>query len=153
LAKKPPSPARGPDTARKDTARKIWLAGIGAYGKAFTEAQESLAKMTDGSSRRFDELVSKGEEIEDAVEAKGRALASQVKTPSFSIDDRIKKMRARLKLGEEGGEDRLSAIEARLGAIEEKLDALLAQSGAQGASKPAKKKARKKTPTAKQRSS
>jgi len=32
-----------------DTARRIWLAGIGAYGRAFTEAQEALKDVTGGS--------------------------------------------------------------------------------------------------------
>ncbi len=122
-----------------DTARKIWLAGIGAYGKAFTEAQESLAKMGGDTSRVFEELVAKGEEIEDAVETRGRELAKQVAAPSFSIDERIKQMRARLKLGDDDDGDRFEAIEARLDAIEDKLDALLAKS-----KKPQKKKPGKK---------
>ena len=29
-----------------ETARRIWLAGIGAYGRAFTEAQEALKDVT-----------------------------------------------------------------------------------------------------------
>ena len=121
-----------------DTARKIWLAGIGAYGKAFTDATESLAKVSGDTSRVFDELVAKGEEIEDTVEARGRELAKRVTAPSFSIDERIKEMRARLKLGDDDDEDRLEAIEARLDAIEDKLDALLAS-----AKKPAKKPSKK----------
>lgn len=122
-----------------DTARKIWLAGIGAYGKAFTDAQESLAKVTGDTSKAFEELVAKGEEIEDTVEARGRELAKRVTAPSFSIDERIKEMRARLKLGgdDDGDNDeRLDAIEARLDAIDEKLDMLLAQAKKK---KPAKK--------------
>lgn len=129
-----------------DTARKIWLAGIGAYGKAFTDAQESLAKMGGDTSRVFDELVAKGEKIEDTVEAHGRELAKRVTAPSFSIDERIKEMRARLKLGDDDGvdDDRLDAIEARLDAIDEKLDALLAQAKPQK-KKPSKKPAKKHT--------
>ena len=82
-----------------DTARKIWLAGIGAYGKAFTDAQESLAKVSGDTSRVFEELVAKGEEIEDTVEAHGRELAKRVAAPSLSIDDRIKQMRAPAETG------------------------------------------------------
>ncbi len=125
--------------APTDTARKIWLAGIGAYGKAFTDAQESLAKMGGDTSRVFDELVAKGEEIEDTVETHGRELAKRVSAPSFSIDDRIKQMRARLKLDDGVDTDRLDAIEARLDAIDEKLDALLSQTRKSPKKKPAKK--------------
>lgn len=141
MAKKPSPPARS-----ADTARKIWLAGIGAYGRAFSEAQESLAKMSGDTTKLFEELVEKGEEIEDAVETRGKELARRVKAPSFSIDERIKQMRERLTAAQSDNE-RLDSIERRLASIEEKLDALLAQS-----KKPAKKTVKKKT-TSKKRAS
>lgn len=125
-----------------DMARKIWLAGIGAYGRAFSDAQESLAKVSDETSKYFEDLVQRGEEIEDTVETRGRELAERIKSPGFSMEDRIKEMREKLKLGAVGGESRLDVIEARLAAIEEKLDALLA--GAATKSKPSKRKAAKK---------
>ncbi|MEM8770680.1 MAG: phasin family protein [Pseudomonadota bacterium] len=109
-----------------DMARKIWLAGIGAYGRAFSEAQESLAKVSGETTKLFEDLVERGEEIEDTVETHGRKLASKVKAPSFSMEDRIKQMRDRLQRVETGDDARLDAIEARLGAIEDKLDRLLA---------------------------
>ena len=119
-----------PKIPTSDAARKIWLAGIGAYGRAFSEAQESLAKMSDDTSKLFEDLVERGEEIEDAVESKGRELAKRVNAPDLSLDDRIKKMRARLMSGDIGGattvdEDRMGAIEERLKSIEEKLDQIL----------------------------
>lgn len=119
-SKKSHSPAR-----QADVARKIWLAGIGAYGRAFSEAQESLAKMTGGSSKLFDELVEKGEEIEHTVEERGREIAERVRASTPSIDDRIRAMRERLQAGYEDT-SRSSAIEARLDAIEDKIDQLLA---------------------------
>jgi len=122
----------GEAPAGSDMARKIWLAGIGAYGRAFSDAQESIAKMSDETSKYFEDLVSRGEEIESEVEARGREIAEKVKSsPRFSMDDRIKEMRERLKRGGassaiSGDDDRMDALEARLDAIEEKLDALLA---------------------------
>lgn len=127
-----------PPARQTDVARKIWLAGIGAYGRAFSEAQESLAKMTGGSSKLFDELVEKGEEIEHTVEQHGRQLAKRVKETTPSIDDRIRAMRERLQAGYEDT-SRLAAIEARLDAIESKLDRLLAD-----AKPPAKRKSTKR---------
>ena len=124
-----------------DTARKIWLAGIGAYGRAFSEAQESIAKVSDETSKYFEDLVERGEEIEDTVETRGREIAKRVKAPGFSMDDRIKDMRERLKLGAVGGETRLDDIEARLATIEDKIDQLIS---ATGKDKPAKRKTAKK---------
>ncbi|NNC35840.1 MAG: hypothetical protein EX271_01425 [Acidimicrobiales bacterium] len=110
-----------------DTARRIWLAGIGAYGKAFSEAQETLSKVSGGTSKVFDELVQKGEVIETMVSVKGKDIAQDVmeKTGvgSLDIDDRIEKMRARLRKTD--GADR-DDIEDRLEAVEEKLDQILA---------------------------
>ncbi len=137
MAKKQQPPPRS-----ADMARKIWLAGVGAYGRAFSEAQESLAKVTDDTSRMFDDLVARGEEIEDTVEEHGRALAKRVNAPARSFDERIRKMRARLTADDDEDDDRVRAVEARLDTIEAKLDLLLA------AQKPAKpKSASKKKPS------
>ncbi|NDD65663.1 MAG: hypothetical protein EBZ36_17060, partial [Acidobacteria bacterium] len=50
-----------------DIARKIWLAGVGAYGRAFTEAHDAAEKLAHGASEAFDQLVAKGELVEDTV--------------------------------------------------------------------------------------
>lgn len=124
MAKKKPD---APATAGGDVARKIWLAGVGAYGRAFSEAQESIAKVSGDTSKLFEDLVERGAEIEDTVETRGRAIAERVTSSSFSMDDRIRDMRERLKRASSGDDDRLGAIEARLASIEEKLDRLLEQ--------------------------
>ncbi len=111
-----------------DTARKIWLAGIGAYGRAFSEVQESLSKAGKSTSKAFDDLVQKGEVLETIVTHKGKEAFDKVSDKvgdvgdSFDMDERIAKMRERLKRG--GGDDN-NDIEARLDAIEAKLDAVL----------------------------
>lgn len=135
-----------------DTARRIWLAGIGAYGRAFSEAQESLARVTGETSKMFDDLVARGEEIEDAVEAKGREIARSVREPTRSFDDRIKQMRARLLnqgasavAGDHDGAD----LADRLDRIEAKLDALIAAQSAPPSKKTTRKTAAKKKTTRK----
>ena len=103
-----------------ETARRIWLAGIGAYGRAFTEAQEALKDVTGKGSEIFDELVQKGEVIEKVVEIKGKSMMDKASAPSFDLDDRIQAMRSRLfrgDMGETDFEDRLSAVEAKLDKI------------------------------------
>lgn len=119
-----------------DTARRIWLAGIGAYGKAYTEAKETLKGVAGDGSEIFDDLVQKGQMIEMTVGAKskemlGKAGVSDLKMPDLSmpdlhIDERIKKMRARIK-SSAGFDDapEVSAMD-RLDALETKLDEILA---------------------------
>ena len=135
-----------------DTARKIWLAGIGAYGRAFSEVQEGLSKATKNSSKVFDDLVQKGEVLETVVTHKSKEAFDKVSDKmgdGFDMDERIEKMRSRLKRG--GGDD--AEVEDRLDAIEAKLDEvlkLLKPKKAAPKKKPApRKKAAPKKPSAK----
>jgi len=112
----------------KDIVRKIWLAGIGAYGRAFTEAKGAMGSLTGKTSEAFEELVSKGEMLEavgkykaEELFGKGKAAVDDMR-PDFDIDDRISRMRARLSGSSDGGGDRLSA---RVDQLEAKLDAIL----------------------------
>lgn len=133
MAKKP---AHSPDTARK-----IWLAGIGAYGRAFSEAQESIAKLGGESARVFEDLVAKGEAIEKTVEERGRKVAAKLAPGAHTFEDRVKKMRERIGLGEDHGSlaEDVRELRARIAALEAKVDAL---SGARKA--PKRKAVRKK---------
>jgi len=107
-----------------DAARRIWLAGIGAYGRAFSEAQEALKDVTGSTSKVFDELVQKGEIIESAVSSKSKKMMKKAGVPTFDLDDRISKMRSRLSRGEDVAQD-LSELEKRVNAMDAKLDKIL----------------------------
>ena len=111
-----------------DTARRIWLAGIGAYGRAYTEAKDAVKDVAGKGSGAFNDLVQKGEMLETVGKAKGKEMLEKAQLPDFDIpdfdiDDRIKAMRSRLsrsgKTAELGAdyEDRLDAIEAKLDKI------------------------------------
>lgn len=120
-----------------DTARRIWLAGVGAYGRAVSEAQEAIKDMSGETSKVFDELVQKGEMIETAVSMKRKDLMSKAGMPDLNMDERIAKMRSRLMRGEEVADD-MNDFETRLSAVEAKLDMILSK--LEAAEKPAKKK-------------
>lgn len=140
----------------KDTIRKIWLAGIGAYGRAVTEAKGAVDTLAGKGSDVFDELVQKGEMLESVgkykaseLVGKGKAAVEDI-TPGFEIDDRIAKMRARLSGAAEKQDDRLSArvdqLEAKLDAILDRLDIGDAAPKKTASNKPtAKKKAPART--------
>ena len=103
-----------------ETARRIWLAGIGAYGRAFSEAQEALKDVTGKGSEIFDDLVQKGQVIEKVVELKGKSMMDKAAVPSFDLDDRIKAMRSRLSTSHDNDvhlEERLAVVEAKLDRI------------------------------------
>jgi len=134
-----------------ETIRKIWLAGVGAYGRAFTEAKGAVDTLAGKGSEVFDELVKKGEMLETVgkhkageMVGKGKAAVEDFK-PDLDLDDRIAKMRARLSGTPDKGEGRLAArvdrLEAKLDAILEKLEI--------GDAAPAARKVRSKKATSK----
>lgn len=137
-----------------DTARRIWLAGIGAYGKAYTEAKETLKGVAGDGSEVFDDLVQKGQMIEMAVGMKskemlGKAGVADLKMPDLSmpdlhIDDRIKKMRDRIKSSAGFDDAPVAETADRLDALEAKLDEILAILKPTPKRAPAKKKAASK---------
>lgn len=54
----------------EEVARKIWLAGLGAYGKSFEEIQSQYEKLNGETSRMIEELVSKGKKLESVTKEK-----------------------------------------------------------------------------------
>lgn len=114
-----------------DMARRIWLAGIGAYGKAFEESRDAIrgfgSNVSGTTSDMFENLAEKGEKIEMAAKIKGAQLAGKASdlNANLGIDERIQAMRDRLSGGDD--DDRIAAVEARLSAIETKLDMLIKQ--------------------------
>ena len=121
-----------------DMARRIWLAGIGAYGRAFEEGRDMMrglsGDISDKTTNAFEALAEKGEEIEMAAKMKGVQLAGKASSLSgdvqstLAIDERIQAMRDRLSGG--GSDDRVAALEARLERMEAKLDRLVAAEAA-----------------------
>ncbi len=126
------------DKKSSDTARRIWLAGIGAYGRALTEAKGAVDDLTGKSSEVFEDLVQKGEMLEKVVEYKGKEMIEKSGVKDFDINDRIKAMREKLSGGKGG---RVEELEAQVAALNAKLDALQ-----KSQSKPAPKR---KTPVKK----
>ncbi len=115
-----------------DVARRIWLAGIGAYGKAFEEGKAQLGKLGGSSSDMFDQLAEKGEKLEMAAKMQGLKLAGKANEirEDIGVEDRIAAMRERLTgavptLGKGDTEARMDRLEAKLDSIEAKLDAVL----------------------------
>jgi hypothetical protein len=56
-----------PKLEPEEAARRIWLAGVGAYGRMFEEAQDRIGKAAGSANELFDQLVARGEVLEHAV--------------------------------------------------------------------------------------
>lgn len=123
-----------------DVAKSIWLAGLGAYGKAFDEAHERYEKVSKETTRLFDELVVKGKKFED--DTQGKLIEAKEKS-STSIEDRIAKVRRNLGFGEKTSPS-VADISKKVDELSAKLDLLIEAVGAQ--SKPKKSVARSSKP-------
>ncbi len=108
-AKKTTKTAKKIETVDTDIARKIWLAGVGAYGRMFTETQGAVEKLATGANEAFDQLVAKGEEVEDKVRdaiaksPQGEKVVSLVETAASKVQSYR--------------EERRAALDARIGKV------------------------------------
>lgn len=119
-----------------EIAKNIWLAGLGAYGKAFDEAQDRIDKASKEPTRLFRELVKKGEALEDDVKD---SLATIRKSRTSSVEDRINRVRENFSLALPARGDQMAEINRKLDELNAKVDALSAS--LQAAKAPARKKA------------
>ncbi len=101
-----------------DIARKIWLAGVGAYGRILAETQGAVEKFAATANETFDELVAKGEEVEDSVR-KQLAKSPQVEKMTQAVET------ATSKLSTYTDEQR-AALEARLEKVRETVAGAMA---------------------------
>ena len=109
------SPKAAPDM---DVARKIWLAGVGAYGKVHAETQEAVEKFTHSAADTFEQLVAKGEEIEERVR-KSLAKSPQAEKVSQAVETAASKAQAFRA-------EQRAALESRLEKVRETLTDTLA---------------------------
>ena len=93
----------------EEFARNVWLAGLGAYGKSFDEAQGRYEKLSVEASKLFDELVVKGSKIE--TEAKHK----------FQVQDkvaaRVAEVRKKLGLDNVSADEKVAELSAKIDAL------------------------------------
>jgi polyhydroxyalkanoate synthesis regulator phasin len=116
----------------EEIARKVWLAGLGAYGKGYEEVKGRFEALSTDSNKLFDELVVKGEKLE--TEGKGivKEVSTKVATKT-EIETRIETVRTKLGLNNTDSDQKIEDLNT-------KIDALTAEV-AKLAAKPAVKKA------------
>ena len=118
------TPARGRKaSARKpaqdaDMARKIWLAGIGAYDRMYNETQGAAGKLAKSAGEAFNQLVAKGEEVEESVRARIAASPQSAKATSL--------MEAWATRAQKLTEDQAAALQSQFGKVSKKVSESLA---------------------------
>ena len=97
----------------EEMARKIWLAGLGAYGKGFEQAQDRFETLSTESNKMFGELVVKGEKLE--TEAKGKFTEAKEKiSEKADIDNRVVVLRNKLGLDQSDADQKIEELSAKI---------------------------------------
>jgi len=97
---------KGKINEAEEMARKIWLAGLGAYGKSVEEAQGRYEKLSEEANKMFDELVTKGE--------------------TNDVENRVADVRKKLGLDSEPADQRIEELSAKIDALTEAVAKLAA---------------------------
>ncbi|MFT4924469.1 MAG: DNA anti-recombination protein RmuC [Phenylobacterium sp.] len=90
----------------EDVARKIWLAGLGAYGKSIDNVQGQVDKVNTDSNRVFNELVAKGEQLEGEAKDKIKEKTS--------VDKRVAEVRKKLGLDRAEESNKIEALSQKI---------------------------------------
>ncbi len=100
-----------------EIAKNIWLAGVGAYGRAVDEAQSNLKKATPQPPKLFRDLVKAGSALEEeASEARAAALSS--------VEERIAQVRENFQMQRPARMEDLESLHKKVDTLTRKVDAL-----------------------------
>ena len=105
----------------EDLARKIWLAGIGAYGKGFDEAQGQYEKLNTEATKLFNELVEKGEKLETEAKDKLKTESENVKS---NVETRVAEVCSKLGLDNDDTNKKIDELSAKIDTLTEALSKL-----------------------------
>ena len=97
-------------------ARKIWLAGLGAYGKGYEESKGRLETLSTDSSKMFAELVKKGEILETEGKSKFGEATDKV-VAKADVNHRVEAIRSKLGLDKNESEIKIEELNAKIDAL------------------------------------
>jgi polyhydroxyalkanoate synthesis regulator phasin len=126
-----------------EIAKNIWLAGVGAYGRAVEDAQGRLEKAME-PPKLFRDLVKAGSALEDEAREALEASASA----RSSVEERIARVRENFHNQRPARIEDLLALHKKVDQLTRKVDRLtrvLAQEGIVEPARPRKAKAAAKT--------
>ena len=106
--------------AAEEMARKVWLAGIGAYGKGYEEVKGRFETLSTDSNKLFAELVAKGEKLETEGKGKGKGKVQEIKTKvadNSEIETRIETVRTKLGLNNTDTDQKIEELSAKIDAL------------------------------------
>ena len=127
-----------------EIAKNIWLAGVGAYGKAVDEAQGRLEKAME-PPKLFRDLVKAGSALEEDAR---HAIESSSASAKSSVEQRINRVRENFHMQRPARIEDIVALQKKVDQLSRKVDKLTRALAEQTGSGKAKTKAAAKKNTA-----
>lgn len=96
--------------------RKVFLAGLGAYGKSFEETKSRFESLSTESNKIFSDLVAKGE----TLETQGKSKFSEVQTKisaKADLNTRVEALRSKLGLNKTSDDQKIEALNAKIDSL------------------------------------
>ena len=131
-----------------EIAKNIWLAGVGAYGRAVDEAQGRLERAME-PPKLFRDLVKAGSALEEDAR---NALETSSASAISSVEQRINRVRENFHMQRPARIEDIVALQKKVDQLSRKVDKLArALAEASGGSAARKKPAAKKKPATRKR--
>ena len=100
----------------EDMARKVWLAGIGAYGKGYEEVKGRFEALSTDSNKLFDELVVKGEKLETEGKSKFAEVQAKISNKA-DLKNRVQDLRTKLGLNKTDPDQKIEALNVKIDSL------------------------------------
>ena len=123
-----------------EIAKNIWLAGVGAYGKAVEDAQDRFEKAGVEPPKLFRELVKAGTALEDEA----RDAIETTSNARHSVEERINRVRENFHMQRPARIEDVAALNKKVDQLTRKVDRLSKALAEKGVAKPARKAPAKK---------
>jgi hypothetical protein len=96
--------------------RKVFLAGLGAYGKSFEDTKSRFESLSTESNKIFSDLVAKGEELE--TQGKSKFVEVQTKiSAKADLNTRVEALRSKLGLNKTDGDQKIEDLNAKIDSL------------------------------------
>jgi polyhydroxyalkanoate synthesis regulator phasin len=96
--------------------RKVFLAGLGAYGKGFEETKGRFESLTTESNKMFADLVAKGEKLETEGKSKFAEVQAKISNKA-DLKNRVQDLRTKLGLNKTDTDQKIEALNAKIDSL------------------------------------
>ena len=93
--------------------RKVFLAGIGAYGKSFESSKNRFESLTTESNKMFTDLVARGEKLETESRSKFAEVQTKISAKA-DLNKRVAVLRSKFGLNPTDADEKIEALNAKI---------------------------------------